>query len=272
MGYDPVTMHFTQADTIVQGFSFALSYNRYSYVLYNPINANDPSGHVVCDEEGYCNDGKGWWKINGRDTNLTIKICGMKDGGNCSDGASLGGYTGFSFDVDDCGTKTNCAEHVNTLMNYYVRRNPTVKFSIIGHSAGADAAILATDRAINNGMAKNINGIALLDPTLTSSEGYGYPDYKNLNDEKYGTDDDLGSLIPNIIANKIPVFVGCGKEANYSDPDNKFLITKYFETLKINQTDLEKGLFSYNYFSDLLHYEMGTDQDKVLKAVLEFLK
>jgi RHS repeat-associated protein len=52
--YDPVTMHFTQADTIVQVFSFALSYNRYSYVMYNPINANDPSGHVVCDEEGYC--------------------------------------------------------------------------------------------------------------------------------------------------------------------------------------------------------------------------
>ena len=52
--YDPAIMHFTQADTVVQGFSFALSYNRYSYVLYNPINANDPSGHVVCDEEGYC--------------------------------------------------------------------------------------------------------------------------------------------------------------------------------------------------------------------------
>jgi RHS repeat-associated protein len=52
--YDPVTMHFTQADTIVQGFSFALSYNRYSYVLYNPINANDPSGYLACSDDGYC--------------------------------------------------------------------------------------------------------------------------------------------------------------------------------------------------------------------------
>ena len=30
------------------------SLNRFSYVHNNPINFNDPTGHMTCDEEGYC--------------------------------------------------------------------------------------------------------------------------------------------------------------------------------------------------------------------------
>ncbi len=51
--YDPVTMHFTQADTIVPNATDSASYDRYAYVLNNPVRYSDPSGHV-CDDMGNC--------------------------------------------------------------------------------------------------------------------------------------------------------------------------------------------------------------------------
>ena len=52
--YDPVIAHFVQADTIVPGAGNPAAYDRYSYVLNNPISFIDPTGH-------YCkkNLGKG---------------------------------------------------------------------------------------------------------------------------------------------------------------------------------------------------------------------
>ncbi len=46
-----------------------------------------------------------------------------------------------------------------TLLNYYVRRNPSVNFHF-GHSAGADAALLV-QKSNNKGWLR-FNGIALL--------------------------------------------------------------------------------------------------------------
>jgi RHS repeat-associated protein len=59
--YDPALGRFTQADTIVpEARQGVLAWDRYAYVNNNPINYNDPNGHVL--ECGYTTDmhcGKG---------------------------------------------------------------------------------------------------------------------------------------------------------------------------------------------------------------------
>jgi RHS repeat-associated protein len=43
--YDPHIGRFMQADTVIQEPDNAQNYNRFSYVMNNPLNATDPSGH-----------------------------------------------------------------------------------------------------------------------------------------------------------------------------------------------------------------------------------
>ncbi len=43
--YDPVIAHFIQPDSLIPQASASASYDRYGYVVYNPINKNDPTGH-----------------------------------------------------------------------------------------------------------------------------------------------------------------------------------------------------------------------------------
>jgi hypothetical protein len=42
---DPEIGHFAQADTIVPGAGNPAAWNRYGYVMYNPVKYTDPSGH-----------------------------------------------------------------------------------------------------------------------------------------------------------------------------------------------------------------------------------
>ena len=51
--YDNTLGRFTQADTIVQNPSFSVSYDRYAYVMNNPVRYNDPTGNA-CRDDGYC--------------------------------------------------------------------------------------------------------------------------------------------------------------------------------------------------------------------------
>ncbi len=44
--YDPALGRFTQADTILPSAGNSQAYDRYSYVVNNPINLTDPSGHM----------------------------------------------------------------------------------------------------------------------------------------------------------------------------------------------------------------------------------
>ncbi len=53
--YDPELGRFIQPDDIIPDFSNPQSYNRYSYVLNNPLRYTDPSGH----EAGYTYDATG---------------------------------------------------------------------------------------------------------------------------------------------------------------------------------------------------------------------
>ncbi len=45
--YDPLTGHFTQADSIIPGPGKASAFDRYAYVQNNPLNRNDPTGHFA---------------------------------------------------------------------------------------------------------------------------------------------------------------------------------------------------------------------------------
>jgi hypothetical protein len=45
---------WTQPDSIVPDLSNPQSLNRYSYVINSPLNNTDPTGHDICDEDGYC--------------------------------------------------------------------------------------------------------------------------------------------------------------------------------------------------------------------------
>jgi len=56
--YSPALKRFIQPDSLILG-TRSQSKNRYSYVGNNPINANDPSGHICVGEPGEClkNDG-----------------------------------------------------------------------------------------------------------------------------------------------------------------------------------------------------------------------
>ncbi len=45
--YDPDLGRFLSADSIVQFPNNSQSYNRYSYVLNNPLSYTDPSGHFI---------------------------------------------------------------------------------------------------------------------------------------------------------------------------------------------------------------------------------
>jgi RHS repeat-associated protein len=50
--YSPLLGRFTQPDSIIPGAANSQNWNRYSYTRNNPINFNDPSGHVTCDGSG----------------------------------------------------------------------------------------------------------------------------------------------------------------------------------------------------------------------------
>jgi hypothetical protein len=51
--YDPVLAHFTSADTLIPQPGNSGDWNRYAYVLYNPANFNDPSGHDYSGDDEY---------------------------------------------------------------------------------------------------------------------------------------------------------------------------------------------------------------------------
>ena len=51
--YDTALGRFIQADTIVPGAGNPQAFDRYAYVLNNPLRYTDPSGHRNCEEDGY---------------------------------------------------------------------------------------------------------------------------------------------------------------------------------------------------------------------------
>jgi RHS repeat-associated protein len=52
--YDPAIAHFTQADSLIPGAGSPQAWDRYAYVLNNPLIYTDPSGHAGCLDGEYC--------------------------------------------------------------------------------------------------------------------------------------------------------------------------------------------------------------------------
>ena len=78
--YDPYINHFTQPDSLVPNPSNPQAWDRYAYVLNNPIRYTDPSGHrEYCDQgNGFgpnCTPTTSYWldKINNNFSNVKIK-------------------------------------------------------------------------------------------------------------------------------------------------------------------------------------------------------
>ncbi|MEN6387256.1 MAG: RHS repeat-associated core domain-containing protein, partial [Phycisphaerales bacterium] len=70
--YDPAIMHFVQADTMVPNIANSASYDRYAYVMNNPVRYSDPSGHA-CREDGFCVLQQGE-KVSNSTKNSQVKV------------------------------------------------------------------------------------------------------------------------------------------------------------------------------------------------------
>jgi RHS repeat-associated protein len=84
--YDPLTGHFTSADTIVSEPGVASAFDRYGYVSNNPIRYNDPSGHREsgeCERGEICKKEKKGPLQPPKPPEISKKICTMFD--NCSE-------------------------------------------------------------------------------------------------------------------------------------------------------------------------------------------
>jgi RHS repeat-associated protein len=123
-------------------------------------------------------------------------FCGR--GLTCGSGQSLSPYydwaVGKGYDVkifedttEGCGNKTDCAETAKGKIRTITGTQPDADFILIGHSAGADKAVLTAE---NQG---NVRGVVLLDPTLSAGD-------------KYPKDNDM-SPVASGIAVQIPLFL-----------------------------------------------------------------
>jgi RHS repeat-associated protein len=108
--YDAALARFIQADTIVPQPGDIKSYDRYAYVYNNPINYNDPTGHMACDEYGNCFNNHEYWNINGQ-TDFSISYqaqilifgAGYGNGGGLSDKYQSDSYNSLVEIVNNLG-------------------------------------------------------------------------------------------------------------------------------------------------------------------------
>ncbi len=110
--YDPQLGRFIQADTIVPGGVQGL--DRYAYVGNNPLRYTDPSGHQICDPDGYCGnyvsiDAQLWqYKLQLGDDwtdveKIYILLAASAIGNKMSD--VIGGSSAYAFGTVFGGTK-----------------------------------------------------------------------------------------------------------------------------------------------------------------------
>ncbi len=96
---------------------------------------------------------------------------------------------GGSSDVT-CSDKAGCVRKAEGAITTLIASNASANFVLIGHSAGADTAVLTAHDELGKA---NMKGVVLLDPTLSAS-----PSYPNIND--------MDSIASDVAA-RIPLFL-----------------------------------------------------------------
>jgi RHS repeat-associated protein len=93
--YLPGIQHFVSADSMVPGMT-SQAFNRYSYVLNNPVKYNDPTGHTACvPTKGHPCDGSGGGDTGGDDGgNGGSDTCIPTKGHPCDGSGGGGGNSG----------------------------------------------------------------------------------------------------------------------------------------------------------------------------------
>jgi len=65
--YDPVLRRFLQPDPVIQDAYAGQNYNRYSYVMNDPVNLTDPTGYESEEDPLYDDLGGGWYGRSNKD-------------------------------------------------------------------------------------------------------------------------------------------------------------------------------------------------------------
>jgi len=217
--YDPSLGRFTQTDTIVPGGVQGM--DRYAYGLNNPSRYTDPSGHIPCQGDNF-DDGpqcvaKNPEAYKNPDAYVkynVILICGYNTSGTCgAQGQPLSpyatsGYQPYNVDYDPNNPQkdiiaTKISDYIDSVMSQQTNidgatRGSNVRFIIIGHSAGADSAIIVGNKYAGK---STISGLVLLDPYMEAR--IGGPN---------GNVESLQSRADNA-ANHIPTFLGKSNDA-----------------------------------------------------------
>jgi RHS repeat-associated protein len=127
--YDSLLARFIQPDSIISGFSSPQTWNRYAYVLNNPVNEIDPTGNRNCAEDDYDCNGSGnnssYEPISG---SYTGSVTTQTSVSNSSSGQSGSGTT-----ISSCGNGIISCGSVVT-----VQRFPTTTlttFAEIGNNS-----------------------------------------------------------------------------------------------------------------------------------------
>jgi len=242
--YDASLGRFAQADTIVPNPGDSQSWDRYAYVRNNPLRYIDPSGHadvgcVAVRGASACQEQSGYEPLPPEEDEPRVEettvaetplivylVCGVGILGECKNQTAAKGYNEGRGDEpplnpyytywinrgiiptvvefnDYGGNGTNKYDMANAIIAD-MASHPGHEYILIGHSAGADAVILAVDMA---GYTSDIQLIVLLDPTLTASfPGKSTPVPGNLN---------LLEIAIKIHLYGIPIFLGDSPEDGY---------------------------------------------------------
>jgi hypothetical protein len=280
--YDPSLGRMAQADTIVPGGVQGL--DRYAYVNNSPLNYVDPSGHF-----GQCHDGQSGYqcRINAKktlqasSTTVIVLFCGVRDGDTCnSDNSPLKNYrewaiangyqVAYIYDVDadefdgpltddENGSLTGEAHaslrKANVFVkaagdiNNFLKTNPDANFVFIGHSAGADAAILTAHYLLETGRLNHLQGMILLDPSLTAT----LPGFRNFN---------LGNMLKDIVRGGVSVFAA--NSSHYPDESDENVFLKGLLGIR---GAYQPYYYKYYYYGDRNHAELATDLTVCTNAI-----
>ncbi len=266
--YDPVTMHFTQADTIMPNATNSASYDRYAYVLNNPVRFSDPTGHLggTCGAMidgvwGNCGQGVTSYRDHIFKNSLLIISCGWGTGNECdnidpqyggqpfgeiaNEFTERGGKVSWhGFNTKGDPTKEDKGEEIYNEIVNTLNDDEDMFIYLIGHSAGTDAVIYALYLLKQNHpeYLDNIKGIAILDIFLADEDDLGTPNQEITNDmggevnsvlEKelfYGQSKTYDDLYKN--SEKAPPFLKNKKDIHRYSPLDHYSITTNHNVMK----------------------------------------